>query len=57
VEKLVEREVNRDRTFDEILAPFRDAVEQGGISDEELDTVFTEARREVSREKLERQQG
>jgi len=57
VEKLVEKEVNRGRIFDEILAPFRDAVERSGISDEELDTLFSEARREVSRERRERPQG
>jgi hypothetical protein len=57
VEKLVEREVNRERNFDEILAPFRDAVERSGISDDDLDTLFTEAPREVSRERRERQQG
>lgn len=52
VEKLVERDVNRARTFDEILAPFRDAVERSGI----LDTLFTGARREASTERRERQQ-
>ena len=57
VEKLVTRDVNRERTFDEILAPFRDAVERSGISDTELDTLFTEARQEVSRERRERPQG
>ncbi|HEX3144043.1 MAG TPA: hypothetical protein VHQ64_08730 [Pyrinomonadaceae bacterium] len=57
VEKLVEREVNRGRSFDDILAPFRDAVERSGISDRELDTLFTEARGEVSRERRERQPG
>ena len=57
VEKLVEKEVNRGRTFDEILAPFRDAVERSGICDEELDTLFSEARREVSREGQEGQRG
>jgi hypothetical protein len=57
VEKLVAKEVNRERTLDEILAPFRDAVERSGISDEELDTAFTEARREVSSERQERQRG
>jgi hypothetical protein len=57
VEKLVERDVNRARTFDEILAPFRDAVERSGISDQELDTLFADARREVSMESRERQQG
>lgn len=49
VEKLVERDVNRGRTFDEILAPFRDAVERSGISDLELDTLFTEAGRDPSK--------
>ncbi len=54
VEKLVEKELNRERTLDEILAPVREAVERSGISDEELDTLFTEARRDVSKEKRER---
>src|SRR5437667_8435368 len=57
VEKLVERDVNRAPTFDEILAPFRDAVERSGISDEELDTLLAETRREVSRERRERPEG
>jgi hypothetical protein len=57
VEKLVARDVNRERTFDEILAPFREAVERSGISDQELDTLFTEARQEVLSEKRERPQG
>ena len=56
VEKLVVRDVTRERTFDEILAPFRDAVERSGISDEDLDTLFTEARQEVLGEKRERPQ-
>lgn len=51
VEKLVAKEVNRERTFDEILAPFRDAVERSGISDEELDTLFTKARRRKAYER------
>ncbi len=57
VEKLVEKEVNRERTFDEILAPFRDAVEGSGVSDDDLDALFTKARREVSKERRERYQG
>jgi hypothetical protein len=40
VEKLVQKDVNRERTFDEILAPFCDAVEQSGISDEGLETCW-----------------
>ena len=47
VKKLIEKDVNRKRTFDEILAPFRQAVETSGISDGDLDTLFSEARREV----------
>jgi hypothetical protein len=57
VKKLIEKDVNRKRTFDEILAPFRQAVEKRGISDDELDSLFTEARKEVFKAKQERQQG
>lgn len=47
VKKLIEEDVSRKRTFDEILAPFRQAVERSGISDDELDSLFKEARKEV----------
>jgi len=57
LEKPVEKEVNRERTFDEILAPFRAAVERSGISDEDLDTLFRKARKEASKERRARQQG
>jgi len=57
LEKLVEKEINRERTFDEILAPFRAAVERSGISDEDLDTLVRKARKEVSKERRARQQG
>src|SRR2546422_8393527 len=57
LEKLVEKEVNRERTFDEILAPFRDVVEKSGISDEDLDALFREARKEASKERREGWQG
>ena len=53
--KLIEKGVNRPQTLDEILAPFRQAVEESGISDEELDSLFTEARKEVFQAKKERQ--
>ena len=32
------------RTVAEILAPFRAEVEQSGVTEEQLDSVFTEAR-------------
>jgi endonuclease III-like uncharacterized protein len=40
----------RERTFDEILAPFRREVEESGITDEELDALFGQARRDYYRE-------
>ena len=42
------------KSFDEILAPFRRNVEESGISDEELDTLFREARKEAARARKER---
>lgn len=56
VKKLIEEDVSRKRTFDEILAPFRQAVERSGISDDELDSLFNEARKEVFTAKQERHQ-
>lgn len=38
-------------TLDETLAPIRQAVEKSGLSDEELDEIFGQARREVSAER------
>lgn len=57
VKRLIEKDVHRERTFDEILAPFRSAVEESRISDDELDSLFNEARKEVFKEKRERRQG
>lgn len=46
----------KDLSFDEILAPFRRQVEQSGVTDDELDALFTRARKEVFRENKEREQ-
>ena len=43
-----------EKSFDEILAPFRHNVEDSGMSDEELDGLFTNARKEASRTRKER---
>jgi hypothetical protein len=40
----------RGRTFDEILAPCREEVKESGVTDEELDELFTRARRDYARE-------
>jgi hypothetical protein len=62
VESLVEEGSRRrdridllaEKSFDEILAPFRQSVEDSGMSDEALDALFTEARKEASRARKER---
>lgn len=38
-----------EKSFDEILKPFRSEVEASGINDEELDNLFRRARREASK--------
>lgn len=43
-----------EKSFDEILAPFRRNVEESGISEEALDALFREARKEASRVRRER---
>ena len=56
VESLVEEgSKRRDRidllarkSFDEILEPFRHNVEESAMSDEELEALFAQARREAS---------
>ncbi len=40
-------------TFDEILAPFRKEVAESGITDEELDALVLQARRDYARENQE----
>jgi hypothetical protein len=43
-----------EKSFDEILAPFRRNVEESGMGDEELDGLFTDARTNASRAGKER---
>ena len=40
-----------EKSFDEILKPFRDEVEASGMSDDELDELFNQARREAAEER------
>lgn len=46
-----------EKPFDEILAPFRRNVEDSGMSDNELDALFSNARKEAARARKERTQG
>lgn len=57
LEKLIEMDVHRPKTLDEILAPFRQEVEQSGISDDELDAFVEETREEIYLEKLANENG
>lgn len=57
LEKLIEKDVDRPKTLDEILAPFRQEVEQSGISDNELEAMVEETREEIYLEKLAKENG
>jgi hypothetical protein len=43
-----------EKSFDEILTPFRRNVEESGMGDKELDDLFTDARKKASRARKER---
>jgi predicted transcriptional regulator len=47
----VEEKIAKARTFDEISAPFAEAVAATGVSDEEFDQFFDEVRDEVWQDK------
>ena len=51
VKKLIEEDSNKLRTIDEIFAPFRENIEKSGVSEDEMDEIFTRARKEVFAEK------
>lgn len=42
---------DRERTFDEILAPFRKEVEESGITDDELYDLFADERDQMHEER------
>jgi predicted transcriptional regulator len=51
VVRAVEEKIARERDFEEIGAPFAEAVQAAGMSDEHFDRFFKEVREEVWREK------
>jgi plasmid stability protein len=51
VRELIERSMKAEPTIDEILAPFRRQVAESGMTDDELNAFFEEARDEVWRER------
>lgn len=51
VEKLIEKDIDRTKTIDEILAPVRQEFEESGMTEDELDEFIKEIREEVYQEK------
>lgn len=51
IRAVLSKDVTGEPSISEILAPFRDQVAGSGISDEELDRFFAEARAEAYRER------
>ena len=51
VENLIEKDVDQLKSLEEIFAPLHKQVEESGISDEKLDELFTDARRDYYAEK------
>ncbi len=52
IKNIVETQAKK-MTLDETLAPIRQAVEKSGLNEDELDGIFQQARREVSKERKE----
>jgi hypothetical protein len=49
--RAVREKIAKARTFDQLCAPFAQAVEQTGISEDEFDRFFEEVREDIWREK------
>jgi hypothetical protein len=47
VERLIEKDVLASQSFDEILAPIRQGFQESGMSEDELDVLFEEAREDA----------
>ena len=54
IRAVLSKEVAGEPSISEILAPFRDQVANNGISDEELNRLFSETREESYRERRSR---
>jgi len=55
VESLIEKDLDKSKTLDEIFAPVRREFEESGMSEDELDDLIYQARREVYAEKKARE--
>lgn len=55
IKKLVEEDSNKTKTLDEIFAPVRREFEEKGMTEDELDDLIYQARREIYAEKKARE--
>lgn len=53
---VIEAEVSADQSFNEILEPIRRSFDESGMSENELDALFEEAREKVYRESQDQDQ-
>ena len=51
VHQLIQKDIEKPLTFDEICAPLRQAIEASGVTDNELETLFRETIAEVRQER------
>jgi len=51
VEDLIEKEIDKPKTLDEILAPVRESFAQSGMTEEELDDLIENERQAIWEEK------
>jgi plasmid stability protein len=49
--EILEKDVAKEKTLDEILAPFRQSFAESGMSEEDLDALVEAAREEIWQEK------
>ena len=55
VENLIEKDLDKSKTLDEIFAPVRQEFKKSGMTEDELDDLIYQARREVYAEKKARE--
>ena len=56
VREMIEIEVLSTKSFDDVLAPIRQGFAESGLSEDELDALFREAREDIYRERQHLQQ-
>lgn len=56
VERLIATDLLAAKSFDEILAPIRRTFQESGMSEDDIGTLFEEAREEVYQERKAREQ-